>query len=157
MLPPAGKVCTQCSQWSQHVPVFCPTAVTNSFFPSCPLSDIAPIPDNQEVWADGDNSLIIEIVERSELPDKEVGRCCRKNASKMRFQCLQAPLLACLGHVRLCWLFYLSLSAWQPQCLLACVDFKLQPRRLLWHAGSTGRTWSAKMRASLLRWKRKSV
>ncbi|KAF5827868.1 hypothetical protein DUNSADRAFT_18604 [Dunaliella salina] len=38
------------------------------------MSDIGPVPDNQEVWVDGGNSLIMEIVERSELPEGEVGR-----------------------------------------------------------------------------------
>jgi len=38
------------------------------------MSNIGPVPDNQEVWVDGGNSLLIEIVERSELPEEEVGR-----------------------------------------------------------------------------------
>ena len=51
------------------------TQLLTSLNPGCVPSDIGPIPDNQEVWVDGDKSLIIEIVEfRAELLEEEVGR-----------------------------------------------------------------------------------
>lgn len=37
-------------------------------------SDIRPVPDNQEVWANGEESLIIEIVERATCADSDAGR-----------------------------------------------------------------------------------
>ncbi|KAF6263329.1 hypothetical protein COO60DRAFT_455417 [Scenedesmus sp. NREL 46B-D3] len=40
------------------------------------VSDFRPVPDHQEVWADGasDQSIVVEIAEHSDVPDSNVGR-----------------------------------------------------------------------------------